>query len=161
MTHEIKFWTMSTTLIRRRRSFLCITIRETAVVNIWNQWRSKGASFCWDKKKPFCQFHKMFSSINLMLLWGFLLLNYSVALESSPGFLSRMHPTLLLRYSVSENIPEGGVVSDFSDNSVHVSLKSWTLCTYVWFIGKFSLFQRIKLLLRIINFKLWFNISLL
>ena len=81
------------------------------------------------RKKPFCQFHKMFSSINLILLWGFLLLNYSVALESSPGFLSRMHPTLLLRYSVSENIPEGGVVSDFSDNSVHVSLKSWTLCT--------------------------------
>ena len=30
---EIKFWTMSTTLIRCRRSFVCITIRGTAVVS--------------------------------------------------------------------------------------------------------------------------------
>ena len=78
-----------------------------------------------------------------MLLWGFALLHYSVA-ESSPGFLSRMHPTLLLRYSVSENIPEGGVVSDFSDNSVHVSLTLGHYALKVWFIGKFSFFSMHK-----------------
>ena len=79
-----------------------------------------------------------------MLLWGFVLLHYSVA-ESSPGFLSRMHPTLLLRYSVAENIPEGGVVSDFSDNSVHVSLNLGHYALKLWFIGKLSSFQCMKL----------------
>ena len=95
-----------------------------------------------------------------MLLWGFVLLHYSVA-ESSPGFLSRMHPTLLLRYSVAENIPEGGVVSDFSDNSVHVSLNLGHYALKVWFIGKLSCFQCMKLHYKVINFNLWFKASLL
>ena len=128
-----------TTVPEYLRYFWSIEFMKWEHTDIWNQWRSRGASFC------FCQFHKMFSSINFMLLWGFALLHYSVA-ESSPGFLSRMHPTLLLRYSVSENIPEEGVVSDFSDNAVHVSLNFGHYALKVWFVGKFSFFQCIKLL---------------